>query len=77
VYYKDYRIDTIERQHGRWRAIVRRRDGRKIVVDGGQCHDFLTTPYDSFSARHAIEGACKAIDDGVPIKRNGSRNGRP
>ena len=76
MYYKDYRIDTIEHQHGRWRATIRRRDGRKIVVDSGQCHDFLTTPSDSFSPRHAIERACKAIDGGVLIERNGSRNGQ-
>jgi hypothetical protein len=64
--YKGFHIDPFKSSAGRWRAHIRRSDGRKIkvAVPAGDEHDFIDTGMESFSAEATFEVAKKLIDGG-------------
>jgi hypothetical protein len=66
IEYKGFLIDPVETSSGRWRAKIRRPDGRKIKVVVTEVeHDSITTGgMETFSAEAAIETAKQAIDGG-------------
>jgi hypothetical protein len=65
--YKDYRIEAYQTEIRRWRARIRRLDGKKVKVAGmGEQHEFLptTAARGAMTARTAIDVAKSLIDDG-------------
>jgi hypothetical protein len=68
VNYKQYLIETFEREPMRWRARIKRLDGRNIRVLVPQMeHASITTPADCSTAETAADLAKKAIDAGRMI----------
>jgi hypothetical protein len=66
--YKQYLIETYEREPARWRARIRRLDGRHIRVHVPQMeHASITTSDDSLTPETAINLAKKVIDAGRMI----------
>lgn len=65
VTYKDYVIDTFLRDTDRWRATIRRSNGKKIRVTFplSVCNE-TTTSADALTAEKAVEHARNAIDSG-------------
>jgi hypothetical protein len=61
IHYKDYEIEPFESSPGRWRARVRRKDGRKIKNETDQ---ITTGGMESLSANAVIAVAIEMIDDG-------------
>ena len=61
VQHKDYLIETIETSPGRWRARVRRADGRKIKIltTENEAESIPTGGMESFSAEDAVAVAKK------------------
>lgn len=65
VIYKAYAIDAFQRDTDKWRATIRRLDGKKIrVAFPPSVQDETTTATDSLAAEKAIAVAKKAIDGG-------------
>ena len=66
VRYKDYEIEPFESSPGRWRARVRRIDGRKIrlPVNNNETNLITTGGIESFSPEAVIAIACEMIDEG-------------
>jgi hypothetical protein len=65
VIYKAYAIDAFQRDTDKWRATIRRLDGKKIrVAFPPSVLDETTTATDSLAAEKAIALAKKAIDGG-------------
>ncbi len=65
ITYKDYVIDTFQRDTDRWRANIRRLNGKKIrVAVPPSVLDQATTSADALTAEKAVELAKKAIDAG-------------
>ncbi len=63
--YKAYVIDAFKRDTDRWRATIRRLDGKKIrVAFPPSVLDETTTSADALTAEKAVELARKAIDAG-------------
>jgi hypothetical protein len=63
--YKAYVIDAYQRDTDRWRATIRRLDGKKIrVAVPLSVVDQATTSADALTAEKAAEFAKKAIDAG-------------
>jgi len=68
VTYKAYTIDAYRRDVDRWRATIRRLDGKKIrVAVPPSVQDETTTSLDALTAEKAVEFAKKAIDGGQMI----------
>jgi hypothetical protein len=66
--YKQYLIETYEREPARWRARIRRLDGRHIRVHVPQMeHASITTSDDASTPETAINLAKKVIDAGRMI----------
>jgi hypothetical protein len=66
--YKQYLIETFEREPQRWRARIRRLDGRNIRVHAPQMeHASITTAEDSSTADTAVLMAKTVIDAGRMI----------
>jgi hypothetical protein len=65
ITYKDYVIDTFQRDTDRWRATIRRLNGKKIRVTFplSVCNE-TTTSADALTAEKAVEHARNAIDNG-------------
>ena len=65
ITYKAYVIDAFRRDTDRWRATIRRLDGKKIRVTFplSVCNEF-TTSADALTAEKAVEHAKNAIDKG-------------
>ena len=65
ITYKAYVIDAFQRDTDRWRATIRRLDGKKIRVTFplSVCNEF-TTSADALTAEKAVEHAKNAIDKG-------------
>ena len=65
ITYKDYVIDTFLRDTDRWRATIRRLNGKKIRVTFplSVCNE-TTTSVDALTADKAVEHARHAIDNG-------------
>ena len=65
ITYKDYVIDAFQRDTDRWRANIRRLNGKKIrVAVPPSVLDQATTSADALTAEKAVELAKKAIDAG-------------
>ncbi len=65
ITYKDYVIDAFQRDTDRWRANIRRLNGKKIrVAVPPSVLDEATTSADALTAEKAVELAKKAIDAG-------------
>lgn len=65
ITYKAYVIDAFKRDTDRWRATIRRLDGKKIrVAVPPSVLDEATTSADALTADKAVELAKKAIDRG-------------
>jgi hypothetical protein len=66
VRYKDYLIETLETSPGRWRARVRRVDGRriKILIPEKEVESIPTGGMESFSVDDAVALAKEMIDGG-------------
>ncbi len=65
VTYKAYVIDAFRRDTDRWRATIRRSDGKKIrVAFPPSVLDQATTSADALTAEKAVALAKKAIDAG-------------
>jgi hypothetical protein len=65
VVYKAYVIDAFQRDADKWRATIRRLDGKKIrVAVPPSVLDEATTSADALTAEKAVELAKKAIDGG-------------
>ncbi len=65
ITYKDYVIDAFQRDTDRWRANIRRLNGKKIrVAVPPSVLDEATTSADALTAEKAVEFAKKAIDAG-------------
>jgi hypothetical protein len=65
VTYKAYVIDAFKRDTDRWRATIRRSNGKKIrVAVPPSVLDEATTSADALTAEKAVEFAKKAIDGG-------------
>jgi hypothetical protein len=65
VTYKAYVIDAFQRDTDKWRATIRRSDGKKIrVAFPPSVLDEATTSTDTLTAEKAVELAKKAIDGG-------------
>jgi hypothetical protein len=65
VAYKAYVIDTFRRDTDRWRATIRRSDGKKIrVASPAAVLDQATIAAEAISAEKAVEFAKKTIDRG-------------
>lgn len=65
ITYKAYVIDAFQRDTDRWRATVRRLNGKKIrIADPPSVLDEATTLADALTAEKAVELAKKAIDGG-------------
>jgi hypothetical protein len=65
VVYKAYVIDAFQRDADKWRATIRRLDGKKIrVAVPPSVLDEATTSADALTAEKAVELAKKAIDRG-------------
>jgi hypothetical protein len=63
--YKAYVIDTFQREKDRWRATIRKSDGKKIrVAVPLAVVDATTTTTDALTAEKAVELAKHAIDEG-------------
>jgi hypothetical protein len=65
ITYKAYVIDAFKRDTDRWRATIRRLNGKKIrVAVPPSVLDEATTPADALTAEKAVELAKEAIDGG-------------
>ena len=65
ISYKAYVIDTFQRDTDRWRATIRRLDGKKIRVSSPpSVLDQAMTTADALTAEKAAESAKKTIDAG-------------
>jgi hypothetical protein len=65
ITYKAYVIDAFQRDTDRWRANIRRSNGKKIrVAVPPSVLDEVTTSADALTAEKAVELAKKAIDAG-------------
>jgi hypothetical protein len=65
ITYKDYVIDAYQRDTDRWRATIRRLDGKKIrVAVPPAVVGETTTSADALTAEKAVGLARKAIDSG-------------
>jgi len=65
ITYKAYIIHAFKRDTDRWRATIRRSNGKKIrVAVPPSVLDEATTPADALTAEKAVEFAKKAIDGG-------------
>jgi hypothetical protein len=65
ITYKAYIISAFKRDTDRWRATIRRSNGKKIrVAVPPSVRDEATTSADALTAEKAVEFAKKAIDGG-------------
>ncbi|PAY05760.1 hypothetical protein CK489_22630 [Bradyrhizobium sp. UFLA03-84] len=68
VAYRDFVIDAYRRDVDRWRATIRRSNGKKIrIASPPSVRDEATTTADAITAEKAIEFARRAIDLGEVI----------
>ena len=65
IIYKSYIIDVYEREIGRWRATIRRQDGKKIRVAVPPTeHIQVITTADTLTSQEAVSLAKLRIDAG-------------
>jgi hypothetical protein len=74
VEYKEFFVKAFEQQPGKWRARVKRCDGRPLMVVGHnrvKIEEFVTSP-DSLTPDDALVRAIMAIDAGAFSRRGES-----
>jgi hypothetical protein len=68
IVYKSYIIDAYERETGRWRAKIRRQDGKRIRVAAPPTkHAQVITAADALTPQEAVSLAKLRIDGGGMI----------
>lgn len=63
--YQQFLIAAFERQPNRWRATIRRVDGRPVVIYGPKRLDQFLTGIDCETAQAALLAAIAAVDAGT------------
>ena len=63
--YKRFIVRAFEREPGKWRASIRRADGKPVKVIGGKKLEQSVTRFDARTADAAIRMAMAAIDAGT------------
>ena len=66
--YKRFVVQAFEREPGKWRANVRRADGKPVKVIGGKKLEQSVTRFDAGTAVAAIRMALAAIDAGTFVR---------
>ncbi len=66
--YKRFVLQTFEREPGKWRASIRRADGKPVKVIGGKKLEKSVTRFDAGTAVAAIRMAMTAIDAGTFVR---------
>jgi hypothetical protein len=66
--YKQFVVQAFEREPGRWRASIRRADGKPVKVIGGNKLDQSITHFDERTAAAAVLTAMAAIDAGTFVR---------
>jgi hypothetical protein len=66
--YKQYTVQTFERELGKWRASVRRTDGRLLWKGRARIRSFVTA-MDATTPQRALQMALAAIDRGAFSRR--------
>jgi hypothetical protein len=64
VQYRQFTISTFEREPGKWRASVRRTNGRPLIAGPRKTLEFVTAT-DASSEADAMTTAIEAIDAGA------------
>ncbi len=68
VIHRDFVIDAFRRDTDRWRATIRRSNGKKIrIANPPSVRDEATTTVDAITAEKAVDFAKRAIDAGEVI----------
>jgi len=70
--YKQFIVKYFEREPGKWRAIVKRSDGKPITVSGRVKLSQFVTAVDATTAEAALQAAIAAIDAGAFSRRSAS-----
>ncbi len=65
VEYMRFIVRAFERQPGKWRASIRRGDGKPVKVIGGRKFEQSVTRFDARTGEAAIRMAMAAIDAGT------------
>jgi hypothetical protein len=74
VEYKQFIVRTFEREPGKWRAIVRRSDGKPVMVCRGRVKiSEFVAGVDAKTAEAALLAAVAAIDAGAFSRKVGQR----
>jgi hypothetical protein len=60
--YKQFHLRACERERGRWRAKIRRADGKPMMVIGRKKVEHIVTSYDAATSAAAISMAIDVID---------------
>ncbi len=68
VEYKRFVVKAFERGPGKWRASIRRADGKPVKVIGGKKLEKTVTRFDTRTADAAIRMAMIAIDAGTFVR---------
>ena len=68
VEYKRFVVKAFEREPGKWRASIRRADGKPVKVIGGKKLEESVTRFDAGTAVAAIRMAMAAIDAGTFVR---------
>jgi hypothetical protein len=66
--YKRFVVQAFEREPGKWRANVRRADGKPVKVIGGKKLEQSVTRFDARTAVAASRMALAAIDAGTFVR---------
>ena len=66
--YKRFVVRAFERESGKWRASIRRADGKPVKVIGGRKFEQSVTRFDARTADAAIRMAMAAIDAGTFVR---------
>jgi hypothetical protein len=72
--YKQFIVKIFEREPGKWRAIIRRSDGRPVMDCRGRVKiSEFVTGVDAITAEAALLAAMAAIDAGAFSRKVGER----
>jgi hypothetical protein len=60
--YKQFHLRACEREPGKWRAKIRRADGKPMLVIGQKKIEYIVTNYDAATSAAALSMAIDVID---------------
>jgi hypothetical protein len=66
--YKQFRVQAFEREPGKWRADIRRGDGKPVKIVGREKLEKFVTKFDACTAGAAIVMAMAVIDAGMLVR---------